>query len=735
MRPDTLSSKREPVLAIRLRKSSFVHQIVVAPNSVLLVHAISQLRLKVDDELGRLMSYMSQWREFPAAFAEIAKLLPYDDQILAGTVNALRERGLLTDKSAEEELAEIAVKLGPTHGRDPEELLDRYRRELKEGTRDYWTVKASQTIADVGTVKPRLDLILFGDCDVHMEADFLRREADSRGYDLRVAATAPDDFAFAAEHKHDAVLIGALHARHFITMAPQAGGEPHEIYLAQAQNTLSRLRERTSAPILIDNLPEPTVQPLGIAERGRHGHRTRFRSANVALAELADLIPDVYVVDVAAAIAAEGSIPLIDDWQVGFTHMGSPGWMLQRPGSEKAAVHDSMPDMTSLIEIVGGNPYRREAAIARTHIDTLFAVLGLGRKKCVIVDLDNTLWPGVLAETGAPFAWEPSMSGVFSYVGLYFGLHEALLCLKKRGIVLACVSKNDEAVVRELWKYPDSYPRERLLTLDDFVTHRINWNDKADNIRSIAQELGFAPETFLFIDDNPVERDRVRQFLPEVEVWGEDLFGLRRALLDDPRLQIARVTEESARRTELVKAQLDRQRLQAEAVDENSYLASLQIKSRVERVTTEADLGRIEELFRRTTQFNATGRLFTVPQLRILAASAQAKLFALHVADRFADHGLVGAAVIEDNEITGLVISCRVLGMGVEHIFVQQVLEASGADEVTAAIVPTARNIPVRNIYRDNGFAAGNDGVWRWRRASGAVLPEAEGRILVPSVN
>ena len=116
-------------MAIRLRKSSFVHQIDVGPNSVLLVHAISQLRLKVDDELGRLMIYFAEWREFPAAFAEIAKLVPYDDQILAGTVNALRERGLLTDKSAEEELTEIATKLGPTHGRDPEQLLDRHRRE------------------------------------------------------------------------------------------------------------------------------------------------------------------------------------------------------------------------------------------------------------------------------------------------------------------------------------------------------------------------------------------------------------------------------------------------------------------------------------------------------------------------------------------------------------------------------------------------------------------------------
>jgi FkbH-like protein len=354
------------------------------------------------------------------------------------------------------------------------------------------------------------------------------------------------------------------------------------------------------------------------------------------------------------------------------------------------------------------------------------AVLGLGRKKCVIVDLDNTLWPGVLAETGAPFAWEPSVSGVFSFVGLYFGLHEALKCLKKRGIVLACVSKNDAVVVRELWKYPDSYPRERLLTLDDFVTYRINWNDKADNIRSIAEELGFALDAFLFIDDNAVERDRVRQFLPEVEVWGEDLLGLRRALLEDPRLQIAKLTDESARRTELVKAQLGRQRLQAEALDESSYIASLQLNVRIERVAGDAKFDRIEELFRRTTQFNATGRTFTTLQLQRLAASPDARVFALHVSDRFADHGLVGAVVVEDAEITGLVMSCRVLGLGIEHQLVQHVLAESGLAQVAAKIVATARNIPVRNVYRDNGFVLEADHIWRWRRGDGLARMNVE---------
>src|SRR6185437_645750 len=116
-----------------------------------------------------------------------------------------------------------------------------------------------------------------------------------------------------------------------------------------------------------------------------------------------------------------------------------------------------------------------------------------------------------------PFAWRADVSGTFSFIGLYFGLHEALLSLKKRGFLLACVSKNDEALVRALWKYEEHYPSHLLLKPEDFVTWRVNWNDKADNIRSIADELGFALDAFVFIDDNQVERERVRQRLPDVE--------------------------------------------------------------------------------------------------------------------------------------------------------------------------------------------------------------------------
>ena len=703
---------------MRLRSSSFVHKIPVGPDRVLLVHAISHLRFLANDEIARVFDFFTEPRTLPDEALPLIETLGCDRDALASCIGALLERGALTEHDPAAEAAHFSALMSASYGRDPRELLERYRRETQEGGLDYWATGAASTLADFAEPKARIDAILFGDCDVHMEAGFLKREAGRRGIDLRVAATFPDDPSFAAEHTHDVILIGALRSRHAIAEPPQ-GRAPHDAYIAEATHLITALRANTSAPILIDNLPEPTVQPLGMAERGIGGHRNRFRLANLNLAELAERFADVHVVDAAAALAAVGSERMLDDGQVGFTHFGSPGWMLQRPEAERAAVHGLVPDPAPLAAAVGGDPYGREAVMARVHVDALMTALGVDRKKCVIVDLDGVLWPGVLAETGAPFAWTPEISGPYSHIGLWFGLHEALLALKQRGVLLACVSKNDEAVVRELWTYPEHYPRERLLTPDDFVTWRVNWTDKVENIRSIADELGFAPSAFLFVDDRPDERDRVRQRLPEVEVWGEDPYALRRRLLTDPRLQLPRLTDEAGQRTDLVRAQLVRQRL-AETMSESEYRASLGVKHVVRRLTPGDGLDRIVELFQRTTQFNTTGRRFGVAELEGMVADPTHAVFSLSVSDRFGEHGLTGAIVVSAGEIVGLAVSCRVLGLGVEQAFLGEVAAALAPDhpQLIARIVETARNAPVRNVYRDGGFTLGDDGAWRLDTAS-----------------
>jgi len=682
-----------------LRLSRFAHLIPIAEGRTLIVDAISHVRLVVDAELANLVQSFTSAQSVPEPLAP------------DGVIAKLVERGVLTGSTPEEEMADVGKLLAPYHGRDPEALLERFRRQTKDGAEPYWAATKALGVADLESAGRRIDLVLLGDCDLHMEADFLRREGALRGLDLRVAATFPDDVRFAAEHQHDAILIGALRSRHsLVSSQPSDRAPPHGAFLAEARTIIEGLRRHTTAPILIDGLPEPTVQPIGFSDRGPMSHRGRFRVANLALSVMLEGFADVYMVDVAAALGAVGAERFIDDGLVGFTHMGSPGWLLQRAEEELAPVHGIFPDLTALADLVGGDPYAREAVTARAHLDALSVVLGLDAKKCVIVDLDGVLWPGVLAETGAPFAWGRE-DNPHSYVGLYFGLHEALLTLKKRGVLLACVSKNDAATVRELWRYPPDYPAGMLLTPADFVTTRIDWGDKVDHIRSICDELGLAPESFVFIDDSQIERARVRQRLPQVEVWGDDLFGLRRRLLSDPRLQQLRQTSEAADRTELAKAQLSRQAARAEALSEGEFLASLDVKTRVERLGPGASLERVVELFQRTTQFNTTGVKFSVAELTKMLTLTNVSLYGAYVSDRFADNGLVGAALVRDGEIAGLVLSCRVLGLGVEHRFLQHIVAEQGP--LSARIAPTQRNAPVRNIYRDNGFVEGPEGLWR----------------------
>jgi FkbH-like protein len=697
-----------------LRLSRFVHPLPLGGDRLLVIHAVTHLRLRVDPEIAALIAAFAAPRDVREALSDLSALLGYDVPTLAGCVGQLMERGVLTAESPEAELAAVTTELGDLHGRDPGEMLDRFRREAQEGANPYWAVAAPLGVADLKPGARRVDLLLFGDCDVQMEADFLRRAAMARGLDLRIAASFPDDVRAADERAHDAILIGALRARRAIAEPTVDAATALQPYLAEARWLIEALRRRTAAPILIDGLPEPTVQPLGLADRGPGSHRNRFRQANLALEQIAAEHADVYVVDVAATLGAAGGARLLDDGLVGFTHFGSPGWLLQRPDAEKAAVHGLFPDLAPLAASIGGDPYAREKIMAEAHADMLLTVLGVGSVKCVIVDLDGVLWPGVLAETGSPFGWDPEVSGPFSYVGLYFGIHEALKALQRRGILLACVSKNDEALVRELWTYPDHYPRERLLTLDDFVTHRINWDDKAQNIASIAEDLGFALDAFAFIDDHPVERARARAALPDMPIFGDDLFALRRQLLTDPRLQRAAVTAEAGARTELTKAQLQRARLKADLPDETAFRAMLAIDSASTTLGPGADVGRVAELFARTTQFNTTGRKFTVAELNHILTQGTGQVFTLRASDRFGDYGLVAAAVVVDAAIEGFVMSCRVIGLGLEQKLLAHVLDAFAARKsaLTAQIVPTSRNLPVRNLYRDHGFTALGDGLW-----------------------
>ncbi len=701
-----------------LRRSTFVHLVDLAGGAVLALHAVTQARVTVTKDVARIIAWFGTPADAEAAVPVLSAMLSVSAGAVRDSLQTLCGYGFLTDQTEPAELDAIRGELSPTYGRDPAALLDRYRRARMEGAHPYWTVEAPFALSE-SAARRRLDVLILGECEAHMEAGFLRREAERRGIDLHVAASFPSDTALAADRAHDVILVGALRSRHAVVLgdAEHHGGDPAQVYIEEVRALIAKLREHSAAPILIDGLPEPTVQPLGFADRGIHSHRNRFRRVNLGLAELTAAAPDIHFIDVAASLGAAGSANLLDDGLTSFTHFGSPGWLLQRPDSERAAVHGLFPDLQPLADRLDGDPYGREAVMARAHMDAIAVLLGIERKKCVIVDLDGVLWPGVLAETGSPFAWTPELGGQHAFAGLYFGIHEALRALRRRGILLACVSKNDEALVRTLWRYGPDYPAHRLLTPDHFVTTRINWHDKAANIQSIADELGFPLQAFAFVDDTPHERERIRSSLPDVLVMGDDLFSLRRTLLTDPRLQTPRWTKEAEHRSRLTQAVIERQIASREAPDQASFVASLNIVTRVELVgpdTLDGVVDRISELTARTTQFNATGRCFSAAELRRLVAGADGRLYVLHMQDRLADHGLVGCLVIAGAEILNLVMSCRVIGLGGETALLNAAVHDARAHgrQLTGRIIPTSRNLPVRNVYNRPDFEERGAGVW-----------------------
>jgi len=316
--------------------------------------------------------------------------------------------------------------------------------------------------------------------------------------------------------------------------------------------------------------------------------------------------------------------------------------------------------------------------------------------KIVIVDLDDTLWRGVLAEDGI------HQHGL---EGWPLGVVEALQFLKKRGILLAIASRNDESLIRERWE--EIF--QGRLRFDDFASIRINWNPKTQSIREILEETNLLPGNALFIDDNPVERDAVRREFPEIRVLGEDLYGIREYLLSAPELDVPSVTEESASRTEMIRAQVDREESR-KSMSREEFLKSLNIKIEhlVIRHASDRNYERALELLNKTNQFNTTGRRWT-PEEILRFLSKGGAIHAFKVKDKFTSYGLVSLLLVKGNCICQFVMSCRVLGLDVEQQMLQEVVDRIIAPEVTAEYAKTEKNHLCTDLYAKNGFELQDD--------------------------
>lgn len=329
--------------------------------------------------------------------------------------------------------------------------------------------------------------------------------------------------------------------------------------------------------------------------------------------------------------------------------------------------------------------------------DILAALEGIrGRsKKIIILDLDNTLWGGIVGEVG----WEKVRLGGHDPIGEAFvDFQKSLKRLMNRGVVLALVSKNEESVALEAIR---QHP-EMVLKADDFAGWRFNWHDKAENIMDLLSELNLGFESAVFLDDSPFERARVREALPEVLVpempadpIQYPIFLSRFKCFDN--LSISR---EDRTRTKMYVADRGRTALKKELKSLDQWLEMLELSISVERLNAK-NLERAAQLFNKTNQMNLSTRRLAAAELFTWAQAEGHALWTFRVTDKFGDYGLCGISSLVQNGARGqmldFLLSCRVMGRGVEEAMLATVAQHardSGCELVWAEYIPSARNQP-----------------------------------------
>jgi FkbH-like protein len=367
------------------------------------------------------------------------------------------------------------------------------------------------------------------------------------------------------------------------------------------------------------------------------------------------------------------------------------------------------------------------AVFAEAAADVKAALRGLtgGARKLVVVDLDDTLWGGIVGDAG----WQSLRVGGHDAIGeAHLAFQRCLKALTRRGVVLAIASKNEESVALEaLRRHP-----EQLLRLEDFVGWRINWRDKAQSIVELSRELNLGLQSIVFLDDSPVERARVREALPEVLVpeLPEDKLLYPSALSALRCFDGPAPSREDGQRTQLYAAERERDALKETAGSLDQWLRNLGVRVRAERLSAH-NLARAVQLFNKTNQMNLRTRRLTEAELLAWAQDPAHELLAISAGDRFGDAGLTGilglAADGNALRIADFVLSCRVMGRKIEEAIVHLAVErarARGLATVEAELLPTAKNKPCLDFWKGSGFAAVSDaarssaapaGAWRFR--------------------
>jgi len=460
----------------------------------------------------------------------------------------------------------------------------------------------------------------------------------------------------------------------FSLLSPSEVAEESERVIGFIRKVISEIRKDVDAPVLIHNFEVPVYPSFGILDyQDNYKQVNTVKQINRELLDMVRRYKSIFVVDIDLLQSTVGYLNFIDHR---FWHIGKA-------------------------------PYTEAASrlIAREYVKFIRALKGKN-KKCLVLDCDNTLWGGIIGEDGIN-----KIKLGKTYPGsAYWEFQQAVLNLYNRGIMLAVCSKNNESDVFEVMrKHPDMVLREK-----HFVSMKINWKDKATNLKEIADELNIGLDSLAFVDDSDFEINLVKKMLPEVKVikLPKDISLYRNTLNSAGVFDSLVFSEEDRKRNKMYKAESKRKeakvKLHAEKIED--YYRYLEIDVSFS-CADEFSIPRVAQLTQKTNQFNLTTKRYSEAGIKNMSESNNADVLCLNLKDRFGDSGIVGVAILkykrQDAFVDTFLLSCRAIGRGIEEVLLKLCFKKAierNCNKIIGIYKLTRKNDQVKEFYAGYNF-------------------------------
>jgi FkbH-like protein len=430
----------------------------------------------------------------------------------------------------------------------------------------------------------------------------------------------------------------------------------------------------SNSKLVISNFHAPVYSPYGICEtKTEYGLRDMILDLNAKLADSLRNESSIFIFNFDAFVAKYGDINVFDYRQFLF-------------GDIKVSLNYI--------------PYLAEELMGYIKAD-----LGINRK-CIVLDLDNTLWGGIVGEDG----FEGIRLSLQPPGTPFIEFQRVILALNERGIILAINSRNNEdEALRVIREHPYMVLRE-----DNFASIKINWNDKISNMKAIAEELNIGLDSLVYFDDDPINREVMSKALPEVMTVDlpEDpaLYAQRLMSLND--FNTFSITEEDKKRGQMYIDERRRSQLENSVTNLDDFLSQLGIKIKIRRAD-KFTIPRISQLVLKTNQFNLTTRRFQEEDILKLSQDKNMLVGCAQTSDKFGDNGITGVFIVQKSpdhsewSIETFLLSCRVMGRRIEYGIMQYILNEArkeGIEKIRGRYIPTKKNKPCESFLSSSGF-------------------------------